>query len=74
MSSKHSYFVQFSENHKFYFRMSRTVLTAADFSEGIIKNVKSSLITENEVDRVLGPQQMIPNILHLIKLINGERL
>jgi len=50
--------------------MSRTVLTAADFSEGIIKNVKSSLITENEVDRVLGPQQMIPNILHLIKLIN----
>lgn len=54
--------------------MSRTVLTAADFSEGIIKNVKSSLITENEVDRVLGPQQMIPNILHLIKLINGERL
>ena len=47
-------------------------MTAADFSEGIIKNVKSSLITETEVDRVLGPQQMIPNILHLIKLITGK--
>jgi hypothetical protein len=49
--------------------MSRTAVTAEDFTAGVIEGVQTTLITENEVNRVL-KNQITPNINHLIKLLS----
>ena len=54
-------------------KMSRTVITAEDFTAGVIEGVQTTLITENEVNQVLS-NQITPNITHLIKLLSGKPL